>query len=410
MTRALVIGAGLAGLAAALDLAKARVSVTLAERRAFPGGRAYSFKDASGEIVDNGQHVFLECCTAYRTFLDEIGASDLVTLQSRAEVPFVDLRTGRTTVLCESWLPAPFHFLFSILGFKPLSWRDRRGILRAGRAMRKDAGSDAESLGTWLRARGQSDDAIRLFWDPSIVSVLNEHVDRVSSSQGIFVLRTAFFERKPAARVGVASVPLGEIADRAVAKIRAEGGTVEFNRKIDRMPDGPVISAVPAKALLELLGPQASHPLLRLAAAMETSPIVNLHFFFDAPVEAPPLVLRLRRRRLQGLHARELRHDLQSAARDLIDSQRELERDFLEEPKGHNRIAGPEAVRHRPRARGDVRGLARRRFASPAVRHAPPQPVPGRRVDRGPMAVHDGGRDSEREARRVGAHPPLSPR
>ena len=332
MTQALVIGAGLAGLAAALDLAKARVSVTLAERRAFPGGRAYSFADASGETVDNGQHVFLECCTAYRSFLDEVGASDLVTLQARAEVPFVDLRSGETTVLRESWLPAPFHFLFSILGFKPLSWRDRRGILRAGRRMRKDAGSDAESLGTWLRARGQSDDAIRLFWDPSIVSVLNEHVDRVSSSQGIFVLRTAFFERKAAARVGVASVPLGEIADRAVARIRAEGGTVEFNRKLDRLPDGPVISAVPAKALLELLGPQATHPFFAPAAAMETSPIVNLHFLFDGPMEAPRFFACVGGK-LQWVFTRGARVTVsQSAARDLVDRPNaELEREFLDE-------------------------------------------------------------------------------
>ena len=329
MTQALVVGAGLAGLAAALDLARAGVRVTLAERRAFPGGRAYSFTDASGETVDNGQHVFLECCTAYRSFLVDVGASELVTLQDRAEVPFVDLRSGKTTVLCESWLPAPFHFLFSILGFRPLSWRDRRGILRAGRAMRKDAGSDAESLGAWLRARGQSDDAIRLFWDPSIVSVLNEHVDRVSSSQGIFVLRTAFFERKAAARVGVANVPLGEIASRAVDKICALGGTVEFNRRIERLPEGPVIAAVPAKALLELAGP---HPFFAPAAAMETSPIVNLHYFFEAPVEAPRFFACVGGK-LQWVFTKGRQVTIsQSAARDIIDRPNaELEREFLVE-------------------------------------------------------------------------------
>jgi uncharacterized protein with NAD-binding domain and iron-sulfur cluster len=155
MTPALVVGAGLAGLAAALELAKAGVPVTLAERRAFPGGRAYSFADPSGEVIDNGQHVFLECCAAYREFLSEIGAADLVTLQARTEVPFVDLRSGETSWLRESWLPAPLHFLPSILRFKPLAWADRKAVLRGGRAMRKESGSDAESLGAWLRSRGQ---------------------------------------------------------------------------------------------------------------------------------------------------------------------------------------------------------------------------------------------------------------
>jgi squalene-associated FAD-dependent desaturase len=329
----LVVGAGLAGLAAALDLAKARVPVTLAERRAFPGGRSYSFADPSGETVDNGQHIFLECCTAYRAFLDEVGASDLVTLQPRAVVPFLDLRTGETSRLCESWLPAPFHFLFSILRYKPLPWRDRRAILRAGRAMRREAGSDAESLGTWLRAHGQSDGAIRFFWDPAVVSILNERVDRVSAAQGIFVMRTGFFERKAAARVGLAEVPLGEIAARAVERIRALGGLVEFSRKIDRLPAGPVVSAVPANAMLELIGPErAAHPFFAPAAAMETSPIVNLHFFFDAPVEAPRFFACVGGR-LQWVFTKGARVTVsQSAARDLVDRPNaELEREILGE-------------------------------------------------------------------------------
>ena len=333
MTEVLVIGAGLAGLAAALDLAKAGARVTLAERRAFPGGRSYSFSDPSGEVVDTGQHVFLECCTAYRAFVDEIGASDLVTLQRRAEVPFLDVRTGKTSWMRESWLPAPFHFLPSILKYRPLPFRDRRAILKAGRAMKKDSGSDAESLGAWLRARGQSEEAIRLFWDPAVVSILNDRVDRVSSAQGIFVFKTGFFARKAAARVGVAEAPLMAIAARAVDKINASGGKVEFNRKVDRLPEGPVISAAPARALLDLLGPErAAHPFFAPAAEMETSPIVNLHYFFDGPVEAPRFFACVGSR-LQWVFTKGARVTVsQSAARDLVDRPTgELEREFLEE-------------------------------------------------------------------------------
>ena len=329
MTATVVVGAGLAGLAAALDLAKARVPVTLLERRAFPGGRSYSFTDASGETIDNGQHVFLECCTAYRAFLDEIGAADLVTLQPRADVPFVDLRTGVTSRLRESWLPAPFHFLPSILRFKPLAWRERCAILKAGSAMRKEAGSDAESLGAWLRKHGQSDDAIRLFWDPAVVSILNERVDKVSAAQGIFVMKTGFFAGKAAARVGIAEVPLGEIASRAVEKIRSLGGTVEFNRKLDTLPAGPVITAVPAKQLLDLV---PDHPFFAPVRAMETSPIVNLHYFFDAPVNAPRFFACVGGK-LQWVFTKGARVTVsQSAAREIIDRPNaELERELLEE-------------------------------------------------------------------------------
>src|SRR5579884_3942407 len=84
--RVAVIGGGLAGIAAALDCTRAGASVTLLESRGRLGGAAYSFT-RDGIRADNGQHVFLRCCTAYRELLDQIGASELVTLQPRLEIP-----------------------------------------------------------------------------------------------------------------------------------------------------------------------------------------------------------------------------------------------------------------------------------------------------------------------------------
>lgn len=280
----LVVGAGLAGLAAALDLAKAGLRPVVAERRAFPGGRAYSFTDPSGAELDNGQHVIMGCCTEYRRFLDDIGAADLVEIQPRTDVTIVDARTGDTSRLRESWLPAPLHFLPSILTYTPLPGRDRRGLVGAARAMKRDAGSDHESFGDWLKRQGQSDAAVRLFWEPLIVSVLNERVGEVSSEQAIYVFREGFFAGREASRIGIARVPLGEIARRAVEKIRALGGAVEFNRRIESLPEGPVICAIPARALGELMG---GHPYFARTAAMKTSPILNLHAMYERPVEGP---------------------------------------------------------------------------------------------------------------------------
>ncbi len=127
--KALVVGAGLAGLAAAIELAKKGAKVVLAEKRAFAGGRAYSFKGPGGEEIDNGQHVILGCCTAYLGLLDEIGGRDLIDLQERTRVPFVDARTGKTAWISESRLPSPCHFLPSILRFHPLPMKARRGLI-----------------------------------------------------------------------------------------------------------------------------------------------------------------------------------------------------------------------------------------------------------------------------------------
>src|SRR5438309_262283 len=81
-----IIGGGLAGISAARECRRAGARVTLLESRGRLGGAAFSFT-REGIRADNGQHVFLRCCTAYRELLDEIGASDLVTLQNRLAIP-----------------------------------------------------------------------------------------------------------------------------------------------------------------------------------------------------------------------------------------------------------------------------------------------------------------------------------
>ena len=73
-------------MAAALGLADAGADVVLVERRARLGGLTSSFR-RNGLWFDNGQHVFLRCCTAYRAFLDRIGATELFHLQDRLDVP-----------------------------------------------------------------------------------------------------------------------------------------------------------------------------------------------------------------------------------------------------------------------------------------------------------------------------------
>ena len=76
----IVVGGGVAGIVAALDCAAAGASVTLVEVRPRLGGAAYSVQ--RGELwIDNGQHVFLRCCTAYRGLLERLGSDSLVEVQ-----------------------------------------------------------------------------------------------------------------------------------------------------------------------------------------------------------------------------------------------------------------------------------------------------------------------------------------
>ena len=163
-----VIGGGLAGLAAALECADRGAHVTLLERRNRLGGLTWSFRH-SGHWVDNGQHVFLRCCLEYLSFLDRIGAGSEVELPDRLDIPVVApaLRPGgvpRLGRLRRSDLPAPLHLLGSLLRFPHLSVGDRLGLGRAVLALRRldlrDPALDNETFGSWLARHGQSPAAV----------------------------------------------------------------------------------------------------------------------------------------------------------------------------------------------------------------------------------------------------------
>ena len=105
--RVAVVGGGLAGIAAALRCADLGASVTLLEVRPRLGGAAYSF-ERDGLSLDNGQHVFLRCCTAYRELLGRLGSLDATVMQPRLRIDVL-APGGRRGRLRRSGLPAPLH-------------------------------------------------------------------------------------------------------------------------------------------------------------------------------------------------------------------------------------------------------------------------------------------------------------
>ena len=126
-----VIGAGLAGLAAGVELADRGHEVELLERRPWAGGATYSFRDEqTGDEIDNGQHVFMECTAAYRGFLERLGTLDLTRRQQRLRVPVFD-EAGRRSDLRAANLPFGLHLAPSLLRYRHLSWRQKAQIVRA---------------------------------------------------------------------------------------------------------------------------------------------------------------------------------------------------------------------------------------------------------------------------------------
>ncbi|MCS0638025.1 hydroxysqualene dehydroxylase HpnE [Streptomyces sp. LP05-1] len=313
---AVVVGGGLAGITAALRLAEAGTRVTLLEGRPRLGGLAFSFR--RGDLtVDNGQHVHLRCCTAYRWFLERIGGTALAPLQPRLDVPVLDVgrpagpRLGR---LRRTALPVPLHLAGSLAGYPHLSLTERAAVVRAALALNRldptDPALDREDFAGWLARHGQSPRAVAALWDLVGVATLNATAPEVSLGLAAMVFKTGLLSEPGAADIGWARVPLGELHDtRARAALTALGVRIETRAKAEsltRTPDGrwrvahaggaldtdAVVLAVPQRETYELL-PDGALPDPGRLLEIGTAPILNVHVLYDRRVLRRPFFAAL---------------------------------------------------------------------------------------------------------------------
>jgi squalene-associated FAD-dependent desaturase len=215
-TRVAVVGAGLAGLSAGLALKEAGGHVELFERSRLLGGRTTSFA-VDGQEVDNGQHVFLGCCTAFADLATRLGLGDRLRLQERFDARI--FAPGRPpSRLRAAALPAPWHLAAGFLGYGELGWADRARVARALLALAGRSGDD-RPLAAWLRAGGQTDAALAAFWEPFFVPALNAPLDLIAVAEAAFIVRTAFLSDAGAARFGFLTVPLARLAEAAAGRL-----------------------------------------------------------------------------------------------------------------------------------------------------------------------------------------------
>lgn len=261
-----VVGGGLAGLSAAMDLKQAGWHVEIFERSRLLGGRATSF-ELDGHIVDNGQHVYLACCTEFIDFVSRAGMSAALHTQERFEV-VVYSRDGVRSELRAADFPAPFHLLASFAGYKHLSLRGKLEIARALISLRLNPKSAREDAGfaDWLRAHGQGPQTIRSFWEPFMVPALNAPLERMNAAEAAFVISTAFLHDRGAARFGYTKVPLAQIMESAAAKLdqvhrssavfvmEADPQAIALRTADDELRFDAAVLAVPPRSLAKLLG------------------------------------------------------------------------------------------------------------------------------------------------------------
>jgi squalene-associated FAD-dependent desaturase len=298
-----IVGGGLSGLAAAVDLCAAGVPVLLLEQKPVGGGRACSYTDpTTGDTIDNGQHLLIAGYERTFAYLDRIGARHLTVTQGRPVLPFHHPDRGFVEFRLPA-LPAPLHLLWGIATTPLLNLPDRIRLLRAGRALRRSGTASGNTITRWLDAQHQSAEARRCFWEPLAVAIMNEQMDRAPASLFLRTLRTAFLDHWSRSalvfpRAGLSAV----FVDPACAFIERHGGAVRCAADVisletdgalvrsvtlkggEHISCSAVILAVPPARLVNLwpVGIPLPGNIDRMVPTA-ASPIISIHLWFERP-------------------------------------------------------------------------------------------------------------------------------
>lgn len=301
-----VIGAGWAGLAAAVTLAEGGARVAVFESARQLGGRARAV-EIRGLRVDNGPHLLLG---AYAQTLDLIAtvnahAGEHLLRQplTLAVHPGFRLRTPR--------LPAPLHLAAALATARGLSLGDRLGAVRFLAALRRSGFRLAQDrpLSALLAEHRQSERLNRFLWHPLCVAALNTPPHQASAQVFLNVLRDAFTRGRADSDLLLPRTDLSALfPEPAAAHVERRGGTVHLGSRVSRIEHAQgawqvevagktrrfdaLVCAVPpwraADLLAELPALQATCERLR---ALRYEPIYSIYLQYPAGTRlAGPMV------------------------------------------------------------------------------------------------------------------------
>ena len=341
MTRTLVVGGGFAGLAAATALADRGHQVTLAERRAFLGGKACSYFDPeAGYALDNGQHAFLWGYRNTRKLLRRWGSEDLLGFPPTLDLSF---RLGEVEApfRCVK-MPAPFHLLWPLATFRALPWQDRLAMVRPAWSLLSMSQGDRLKLegvrfADWLKFHGQSERSLQVFWEVLSLAAINGSAERISAYPAMQVLSQGFLGASQASRFGYAKRALSSLYARFPNYLSDRGGALLLGHGVRALRAGvdapwlatfhdgqelgfdAAILAVPPGHLSKLLPSELQdRPWFRDAAILRQAPIVSVQLTLDRPIPLRPVTALLDSPLHWIFHAGALREDAPSGALSLV--------------------------------------------------------------------------------------------
>ena len=309
--RLAVVGAGWAGLAAAVEAADAGHAVTVFEAARTPGGRArtlpVAWPDGSTTLLDNGQHILIGAYLETLRLMEKVGVAPAEVL---LRLPLA-LRTPDGDGLALPAWPAPWDALAGIVGARGWSWADKASLLRASlgwqlSGFRCPPERSVSELTRRLRPRVRED-----LVEPLCVAALNTPADRSSGQVFLRVLRDALFGRGHAGWGGsnllLPRQDLGALFPQAAVRFVAQrGGTLRLGARVQSLQpaaggwlvdgeafDAVVLAAPPTEAarLVEASDVPAEHWLAHVRG-LAYEPIATVYATGGPRLPLPMLALR----------------------------------------------------------------------------------------------------------------------
>lgn len=306
MKRIVIIGGGVAGIAAAVRSAEAGWIPLVLETRGKLGGRATSFDDPrTGQSLDNCQHVVMGCCTNILDLYERLGVLD--RLEWHRETWWANPPRRPDRLRADGW-PAPLHMTRSFLQMRLLSIDDKIAVgtamlhmIRMGLAGR-EAWCD-RPFSEFLDEQNQSADARDRFWEPIVVGACNLPCDEVAGNHALQVFQEGFLAGSWHATMGLATCDLRDLYDPAERILRTAGGGISLGTSVrgiafDGIRASGVVTdegLVPGAAVVSTVSPDrlakiVSRPMVAIDRRLRdldrfgVSPILGVHLFFEVPV------------------------------------------------------------------------------------------------------------------------------
>jgi hydroxysqualene dehydroxylase len=290
-----IVGAGLAGLSAALKLSGRGERVIVHEATAFAGGRCRSYHDATlGMTIDNGNHLLLSGNHAALDYLRDIGAADRLVGPQTAEFLFADVASGERWTLRINdgrlpwWIFDPARRL---PGTRSLDYVPLVRLLWARRG---------KSVGEIISCKGL---LYQRLVEPLLLAALNIDPPHGSAKLASAVIRETIAAGGRACRPLVARDGLGStLIEPALETLQHRGAVVRLEHqlralrfaadRVEALDFGKETIVLTANdAVILAVPPYAAASLVRgLEVPTEFRAIVNAHFRIEPPAGAPPIL------------------------------------------------------------------------------------------------------------------------